>query len=71
MDTITADMMKVNLLAIGAVFIVLLFTMKSLILPIILVLTIETAIWLFLMLVVIRFSILHILLSVPSSWVPL
>ena len=46
MDTITADMMKVNLLAIGAVFIVLLFTMKSLILPIILVLTIETAIWL-------------------------
>lgn len=38
--------MKVNLLAIGAVFIVLLFTMKSLILPIILVLTIETAIWL-------------------------
>ena len=34
MDTITADMMKVNLLAIGAVFIVLLFTMKSLILPI-------------------------------------
>lgn len=71
MDTITADMMKVNLLAIGAVFIVLLFTMKSLILPIILVLTIETAIWLFLLLVVIRFSILHILLSVPSSWVPL
>ena len=46
MDTITADMMKVNLLTIGAVFIVLLFTMKSLILPIILVLTIETAIWL-------------------------
>ena len=46
MDTITADMMKVNLLAIGAVFIVLLLTMKSLILPIILVLTIETAIWL-------------------------
>lgn len=46
MDTITADMMKVNLLAIGAVFIVLLFTMKSFILPIILVLTIETAIWL-------------------------
>ena len=45
MDTITDDMVKVNLLAIGAVFIVLLFTMRSVILPVILVLTIETAIW--------------------------
>ncbi len=45
MDTITADMIKVNLLAIGAVFIVLLLTMKSLYVPIILVLSIETAIW--------------------------
>lgn len=45
MDTITADMVKVNLLAIGAVFIVLLLTMKSVVLPVILVLTIETAIW--------------------------
>lgn len=45
MDTITADMIKVNLVAIGAVFVVLLFTMKSLSLPVILVLTIETAIW--------------------------
>lgn len=45
MDTITADMVKVNLLAIGAVFVVLLLTMKSVILPVILVLTIETAIW--------------------------
>ena len=44
--SIILHIMKVNLLAIGAVFIVLLFTMKSLILPIILVLTIETAIWL-------------------------
>ncbi|MGN0353655.1 MAG: RND family transporter [Muricoprocola sp.] len=45
METVTADMVKVNLLAIVAVFVVLLLTMKSLILPIILVLTIETAIW--------------------------
>lgn len=45
MNTITADMVKVNLISIGAVFIVLLLTMKSITLPIILVLTIETAIW--------------------------
>ncbi len=45
MDTVTADMVKVNLIAIAAVFLVLLLTMKSLILPIILVLSIETAIW--------------------------
>lgn len=46
MTTVTSDMMKVNLIAIGAVFVVLLFTMKSVSLPIILVLSIETAIWL-------------------------
>ncbi len=45
MDTVTADMVKVNLIAIAAVFLVLLLTMKSLILPIILVLSIEAAIW--------------------------
>ena len=45
MNTVTADMVKVNLVAIGAVFLVLLFTMKSLILPVILVLSIETSIW--------------------------
>lgn len=45
MDTVTEDMTKVNLLAIGAVFVVLLLTMKSVVLPVILVLTIETAIW--------------------------
>ena len=44
MDTVTADMVKVNLVAIGAVFLVLL-TMKSVVLPVILVLSIETAIW--------------------------
>ncbi|MGN0369327.1 MAG: RND family transporter [Butyrivibrio sp.] len=45
MDTITSDSIKVNLIAIGAVFIVLLLTMKSLSLPVILVFAIETAIW--------------------------
>jgi len=45
MDTVTADMVKVNLVAIGAVFIVLLLTMRSVSLPVILVLSIETAIW--------------------------
>ena len=45
MDTVTADMMKVNLIAIGAVFAVLLLTMKSVLLPVLLVLSIETAIW--------------------------
>lgn len=45
MDTITADMVKVNLVAIGAVFVVLLITMRSVVLPVILVLGIETAIW--------------------------
>ena len=45
MNTVTADMVKVNLISIGAVFLVLLLSMKSITLPIILVLTIETAIW--------------------------
>ncbi len=43
--TVTADMNKVNLVAIGAVFVVLLFTMRSFMLSTVLVLTIETAIW--------------------------
>ena len=45
MDTITADTLKVNLIAIGAVFVVLLLSFQSLSLPVILVLAIETAIW--------------------------
>ena len=45
MDTITADTLKVNLIAIAAVFIVLLLSFKSITLPIVLVLGIETAIW--------------------------
>lgn len=43
--TVTADMTRVNLIAIGAVFIVLLLSFKSLSLPVILVLAIENAIW--------------------------
>ena len=45
MDTITGDMAKVNLVAIAAVFLVLLLLERSLVLPIVLVLSIETAIW--------------------------
>lgn len=45
MDTVTADMAEVNGIAIGAVFLVLLLTMKSISLPVLLVLGIERAIW--------------------------
>ena len=43
--TVTLDMTKVNLIAIAAVFIVLLFSFKSISLPVILVLAIEAGIW--------------------------
>lgn len=46
MDTVTSDLAKVNFVAIGAIFLVLLLTMRSLWLPVLLVLSIETAIWL-------------------------
>ncbi|MGM9980368.1 MAG: RND family transporter [Turicibacter bilis] len=45
METVTNDMVKVNLMAIAAVFIVLLLSLRSISLPIVLVLSIETAIW--------------------------
>lgn len=45
MKTAAADLEKVNIVAIIAIFMVLLFTLHSLILPVILVLSIETAIW--------------------------
>lgn len=45
MDTITADNVKVNMVAIGAVFVTLLFSFRSLLIPFILVLAIETAVW--------------------------
>lgn len=44
-NVVTADMLVVNIVAILAVFIVLLLTMRNLMLPVILVVTIETAIW--------------------------
>ncbi|WP_369682617.1 MMPL family transporter [Fenollaria timonensis] len=44
-NTVTADMTTVNIIAIAAVFIVLLLTEKSLSLPILLVAAIETAIY--------------------------
>lgn len=46
MNTVMNDMLKVNMLAIGAVFLVLLVSLHSISLPVILVLSIETAIWL-------------------------
>lgn len=46
MRTATSDLEKVNIVAIIAIFIVLMFTLHSLIVPVILVLCIETAIWL-------------------------
>lgn len=46
MNTVTADMLKVNQIAIGAVFVVLLLTAKSISIPVLLVLGIETAVWL-------------------------
>lgn len=45
MDTITSDTAKVNWIAIGAVFVTLLFSLKSISLPFILVIAIEGAIF--------------------------
>lgn len=45
MDTITEDNLRVNLISIGAVFLVLMLTFKSLVIPFILVIAIETAVW--------------------------
>lgn len=45
MDTITADMLKANLVAIAAVFLIMVVLMKDIVLPVILVVSIETAIW--------------------------
>lgn len=44
-DTITADDVRVNLIAVVAIFIVILIVFRSLSVPVILVLAIETAIW--------------------------
>lgn len=45
MKTVTADMTTVNLIAIGAVFLILMITMRSVVTSAILVASIETAIW--------------------------
>ncbi len=45
MKTVTADMTTVNLIAIGAVFLILVLTMRSVVTSAILVASIETAIW--------------------------
>ena len=45
MDTITEDNLRVNLISIGAVFLVLALTFRSIIIPFILVLSIDTAVW--------------------------
>lgn len=45
METISADRVKVELISVGAVIIVLLLALRSVSLPIILVLIIETSIW--------------------------
>ncbi len=45
MHTVTSDMLKVNLLAIAAVFLILLVMLRSFLLPVLLVASIETAIW--------------------------
>lgn len=45
MEVVQADMTKVNLLAVLAVLVVLIFLQKDLILPVILVISIESAIW--------------------------
>lgn len=57
MLTTTADMKKVNGIAIAAVFLVLLFTLRSLPLPVFLVLSIETATWINLSLPYVRGTI--------------
>lgn len=44
-ETITADSLTVNIIAIAAVFIILMLSFKSIAIPFVLVLSIETAIW--------------------------
>lgn len=45
MDTITADDVRVNAIAVAAIFIVLLLVFRSLTIPFVLIIAIETAIW--------------------------
>ena len=45
MDTVTSDLLKINLAAVIAVFLVLVLLFRKILLPILLVFSIETAIW--------------------------
>lgn len=45
MDTITEDNLRVNFIAIGAVFVTLMLSFRSLLIPFVLVVAIEAAIW--------------------------
>ena len=45
MDTVTSDMLKINLAAVLAVFLILMIMFRKLLLPLLLVASIETAIW--------------------------
>ena len=58
-DTITVDNSRVNLMAIGFVFVILLFNFKSLLIPIILTLVIELSIWINLSIPYFQSTILH------------
>ena len=44
-DTVESDQMRVNLLVIAAIFFILMVTLKSVLLPFLLMLVIETAVW--------------------------
>ena len=45
-DTVENDQMRVNILVIGAIFFILVITMRSIFLPLLLMLVIETSVWL-------------------------
>jgi len=44
-DTVESDQMRVNLLVIAAIFLILMLTLKSVLLPLLLMLVIETSVW--------------------------
>ncbi len=45
-DTVESDLLRVNVLVIGAVFLILVLTLRTLALPLLLLLVIETSVWL-------------------------
>ena len=44
-DTVESDQLRVNLLVIGVIFLILIVTLKSILLPLLLMLVIETSVW--------------------------